>query len=454
MKTQKDINSYSYTPRYLTHRREGNYPANYGTYQQGGAEERRLLIRSTGKWKPGDGRKPEQPYTNSHAISNPLMGSVVAYQRNTGYGEFRHVFNGSLHNKGFWEGFSGDMNPAAHGGSVASFPVYNATGLNPDLLSQAEVKAYGKLDAFSPEKGDASVDVATAFGERRETGQLLMGAATGVLNVARVISGFDRHGWEFGLANALKSSFGVDVHPAELRRRYRRRAKRLSERSLKNEVTRGVAVATLMADVWLTYRLGVTPLMSELDGAYQALQDTRITPDQFMFRVSARHYRERGGLQKRPIDYKSSGIQEFYCFELHGYTVTFVACPHKGEIDKLARLGLDNLASTVWNLTTLTFVLDYLVSIGDWLEALNTPKRYVFQDGSWTQRIVRQYSTVLIGPEAKGRGHCTLDHTKRHVYTSFPVPIPPLSLNGEDLSLKRLLTMAALAVVKVRKLLT
>lgn len=455
MKTQKDVNSYTYTPVYGTNRREGNYPSGPSTSETGAVIVHRKLVRSTGQWKPGEGkRKPEQPYVNTLQQYSPVRGTIVAFERDTGYGEHKHTFTG-YRDGSFTEGFNTAMIPAWQGGSVSSFPAWDDLGVNPDLLSQAETKALNKLDQFAPSRGDASVDFAVAAGERRETGRMLKDATFGVLNLARACAGFSskRGGWEFGAADALRSAFGINVHPAELRRRYGRRMRRLETASLRGEITRGALTASLMADMWLTYRLGVTPLMSELDGLYNIVKHQPADPSNFTFKVSARHYRERGGLTERGIDYKSSGKQQFFVQELHGYTVTLCAAPNKQSMSKLTQFGLDNLPASIWELTTFTFVVDYFVNVGDFLQALNVPKRFEFVDGSWTQRIVRIYSMVLSGPGTKARGFASTDHMHRHVYGTFPVPMPPLSLNGEDLTLKRFVTMAALAVVKLRKLL-
>ncbi|DAD50667.1 maturation protein, partial [ssRNA phage SRR6960799_11] len=452
MKTQKDLNTTNYTDVYVHHQREGNYPADFGTYHSGTNYEVRVLTRSTGIWKPGGGRKPEQPYQNTRIQYRVPHGKVVAYERNRGYGEGRHVFNGSV-GTFFQDGFIGTLVPAHHGGSVASFPDISSLGVNPDLLSQAEVKCYNKLDALP--RGSALFDAAVAAGERRETARMLMSAVYGTLNLARAVHGIGGRGrqWEWGVSEVLKDAFGVNVHPARLRRRYQNRLRKLKKSTLAGEITRGVATASLMADMWLTYRLGVTPLMSELDGLYNIVKHQPADPSNFTFKVTARHYRERASMQQRGTDYKSSGRQEFYASELHGYTVTLVAAPTEAVTDTLSQLGLDNPAGTIWELTTLSFVVDYFVNVGSFLQALNVPKRFKFVDGSWTQRIVRTYSTSMIGPEANARGVATCDHTRRFVYEQFPVPIPPLSLNGEDLTAKRFLTMAALAVVKLRKLL-
>lgn len=452
MKTQKDINSAVYQRAYGSHRREGNYPANWGTYETGMNYEIRVLTRSTGKWKPGDGRKPEQPYQNTHIQYRVPHGNVAAFERNWGDGEHRHVFSGHV-GQTFQDGFQGSLVPAHHGGSVASFPDVGFLGVNPDLLSQAEVKAYNKLDALP--RGDATFDAATAAGERRETARMLASATAGTLNLGRAVSGFSGRGrqWEWGVSEVLRDAFGVGVHPARLRRKYQNRIRKLEKSTLRGEMTRGAATASLMADIWLTYRLGLTPLMSELDGLYNIIKHQPADFSNFTFKVTARHYRERGAMQARGLDYKSSGRQEFYVNELHGYTVTLVAAPTQAAMDRLTQFGLDNPASTIWELTTLSFVVDYFVNVGDWLQALNVPKRFQFIDGSWTQRIVRQYSTHMFGPGSQARGVATCDHTRRFVYDKFPVPTPPLSLNGEDLTVKRFLTMASLAIVKLRKLL-
>jgi len=410
----------------------------------------RTLTRSVGLWKPGQGRKPQQPYTNTEAMLHVPRGTVNAYVK-SGSREYRMSFSGAI-GMTFIQGFDGSMVPSAFGGSVKSFPMFHHKGVNPDLLSQAEVKCYNKLDQFSPER-EQKVDVSVAVGERRETARLLKDCALGILNLAKVVSGFSsRSGrWEFGLADAMRESFGVNVHPAELRRRYRRRLQKLSG-PRKSEILKGALTASLVADLWLTYKLAYTPLMSELGNAISAVTQKVADRDAYTYTVSARHYVQRGSMATRPIDYRSSGVQEFYVTELHGYTVTFVAAPSKRDMDRMAQLGLDNPLATAYELTTLSFVLDYFVNLGNFLEALNVPKRFEFIDGSWTQRIVRQYSTVFIGPEAKARGHASLDHTQRKVYSTFPVPIPPLSLSDRDLTAAQFLTLASLAVVKIRKL--
>lgn len=230
------------------------------------------------------------------------------------------------------------------------------------------------------------------------------------------------------------------------------RKKKLSDsRGLVKEVLRGALISSLIADIWLSYRLGISPLMSELGGAYNITQQEPYDIDKYTFKVSARHFRQRQSIAYGPLDYRGGKGQSFSCQELHGYTCTLVASPMSGEIDRAAQFGLDNLPATAWELTTLSFVVDYFVSIGNFLEALNVPKRFEFVDGSWTQRISRSYDSILVGPGTKASGAAFCSHTKRTVYTTFPVPIPPLSLNGQDLTVERFLTMASLAVVKLRK---
>lgn len=457
MKTSKDVDSTVYTPVYGRVAREGLYPDPGNWLQRGSNGDVRKLIRSVGVWKAGDGRKPEQPYVNTKHTYRQINGTVRCrapelYNPKGALYIFTGAINSSLPSNGFYPG----MSPSGMGGSVKSFPDWPSVGVNPDMLSQAEVKAYKKLDTFSLEKGDASVDFAVAAGERRETGRLLAGAAQGVLTLAKTVAaGFDNPRDVDSITNVLSQVFGAKPtakSKRQLKRMIAERRARL-KRSGFNQVLKGVLISSLVADVWLMHRLAVTPLLSELEGSLNILHQKVGLRDNWVYKVTARHYVNRSSVATKPIDTFNSGVQSFSCMELHGYTVTLVAAPLQGDIDRMAQLGLDNPLATLWELATLTFVVDYFVSVGDYLEALNVPKRFEFIDGSWCQRIVRLYGNLLVGDGTKASGVCSTDHTKRVVYQTFPVPIPPLSLSGKDITLNRFLTMAALAVAKTRKLL-
>lgn len=457
MKTSRNVNTTVDTPVFGRVARGGLYPDPGNWLQRGSNRDVRKLTRSVGVWKAGDGRKPEQPYENTTYVYRTLNGTVRCrypelYNPKGAEYVWTGAINSSLPSNGFYSG----MSPSGMGGSVKSFPEGASTGVNPDMLSQAEVKAYQKLDSFSPEKGDASVDFAVAAGERRETGRLLVGATNGLWQLAKAVAaGFDNPRDVDGIHHVLSQVFGARPNAKskrQLKRMIEERRVRL-KRSGWNQALKGALISSLVADVWLMHRLAVTPLLSELEGSLNVLRQKVGLRDNWVFKVTARHYVNRSSVATKPTDTFNSGVQSFSCMELHGYTVTFVAAPLQGDVDRMAQLGLDNPLATLWELATLSFVVDYFISVGNYLEALNVPKRFEWVDGSWCQRIVRLYGNLLTGDGTKASGLVSLDHTKRVVYKTFPVPIPPLSLSGKDITLNRFLTMAALAVAKTRKLL-
>jgi hypothetical protein len=142
--------------------------------------------------------------------------------------------------------------------------------------------------------------------------------------------------------------------------------------------------------------------------------------------------------------------------ELSGYTVTLIAVPHQTALADLSRLGLTNLPALAWELTPASFIVDYFYAFGPWLQSLKIPERFVWQDGSYTHRVRRIVTTTYSGAPSVVKlspGVTTLDYTKRSVYTTWPTPIPPLSLKGTVLSDKQTVNTGLVAIAKVRALL-
>jgi len=316
-------------------------------------------------------------------------------------------------------------------------------GVNPDLLSQAEVKCYNKLR--NTREPDA-VQLDIWYGERRETARLFQEVAESVWNVAKAIARKDYR----ASARAL-SAFGISATAHGEARRLRR-----VERLLRNELKRAPSAArrTLrgVEDAALTYNLGLSPLMQDLVSAHQRLLrgdldfGTRI-------KAVARHSILQDGTSLWKSDNGSVSCTSTLSY-VHGYTVTLVARPVKSDLARLASLGLTNPAATVWQLARFTFLIDYIVSIGPFLDALHTPMAFEFVEGSYTRRI-RRIITCRIdsrgGSVAEG-GRENLDFTQRSLYGSFPVPIPPLSLNGKDQSVTHAVNAGLIALKEFRKL--
>lgn len=319
-----------------------------------------------------------------------------------------------------------------------------APSVNPDLLSQAEVKALNKLR----DKTDAAdLDVGLWYAERRETAELFRDGAVGFLNLARAISQKDYK----KSAQVLKDAFGVSATPSGERARQRR-----VEKWLKKELKKTPSLAQLtyksVENAWLGYNLGLSPLLDDLQGAHQALLRGTL-PERMVIKSVSRH-----GVQEQGQDVQKFGSVMPWQVETtlshqHGYTVTLKASPLITEIARLQRLGLTNPLGTLYQATRLTFILDYFLKFGQYLEALNVPLGFMWVEGSWTHRIVTNVTFTCRsygGNVAKGRW--TRNHCQRKLYTNFPVPIPPLSLSGKDLTAKQATNTGVIALKSLREL--
>lgn len=400
----------------------GKVLVDFGNATGSGVHQRyeRKLVRSGGKFTPGT--RPQKPYLNHFLKFSYPSGRMRTKDGSNFFdteGDYGSYSQGGLTT-------SLDY-PHPRGGLYAPEIVGTAApSLNPDLLSQAEVKALNKL---RDKGGDSDIDFGLWFGERKETAQLVTRACKGLVDLAQAIA---RKDWGRS-ARAVKDAFGVSSSPSKERARQRR-----VERWLKWELKRAPSIAERtmrsLEDVALTYNLGISPLMGDIEATITRMRASLTTAAWLL--VRARHFREKGGTDVYSPSPDTSVTTVGY--ELHGYTVTLRAEPTVSTLSMLASWGLANPANTAYQLTRASWLFDYFVSMGPWLEASNVPLQYRFLDGSWTRRIVRNVTKTIETPGGrKAKGWLTLNHTQRFTYSSFPVTIPPLSLHGKDLSVKQ-----------------
>lgn len=302
--------------------------------------------------------------------------------------------------------------------------------INPDLLSQAEVKA---LNGLAQKTGEVDLELGVFYAERRETYDLFRKGAVGLAQLMRALRKADAA----AARQVLMGTFRLE------------RPK--NARQWASQVNRGAKgtkqLAELASSTALTWNLGISPLLHDLDSAAQRILrgDLSVTA---AVKSVARHSRVYNDVERIPMG-------PFRCESTnavtHGYTVTLVASPIESEVARLSRLGLTNPANIAYQATSLTFIVDYFVGLGDWLQALDIPQRFKFYQGSWTHRYIRLTTWKLTGAGASMRpGRLEIDYTRRRVYDAFPAPIPPLSLRGKDLSDKQVLNTGLVAISQVR----
>jgi hypothetical protein len=202
----------------------------------------------------------------------------------------------------------------------------------------------------------------------------------------------------------------------------------------------------------LAWNLGINPLLKDLETASQLLQSGLLTHD-WNLKSVARYGRVVNDVDK--TEWPNTGVRQTSTIsENHGYTVTLVGRPKATISALLSALGLTNLPSIAYQATSCTFIVDYFLALGPWLEAVSVPKDFEFVEGSWTQKVTRIVTQTVLGSgEEKMVGSYVLDYTRRKLYSGFPFPLPPLSFREKDLAEKQLLNTGLVAVQKIQQLL-
>lgn len=106
---------------------------------------------------------------------------------------------------------------------------------------------------------------------------------------------------------------------------------------------------------------------------------------------------------------------------------------------ELSSLGLLNPAEIVWEVTKYSFVVDWLVPVGNWLSALTADAGFTFISGSqsmksvrkvigvtrygaWPDKVVNLYSTSYLGYPTLPKYSGSFTEFQRTCYADTPVP--------------------------------
>lgn len=226
---------------------------------------------------------------------------------------------------------------------------------NPDVVEALNIKVRNKMLG---RLHDQSVNLGNAIGEGRQTVNLF---ATNAKRLAGAASDL-RSGNLVGAANRLL----VDT-PSHIIR-----GQRAFRRDLRRDYPRA------LANGWLELQYGWKPLLSDIFGSCQFLANRLYAAPRFKQRASVTQI-----VSDRRTDVISDNFRSNVYTEGR-YTETYIVYYSQSGNHDLASLGLINPAAIAWELTPFSFVVDWALPIGTWLNNLDATYGLTFVKGCHT----------------------------------------------------------------------
>lgn len=344
-------------------------------------EQYQLAIRNQG-WRP------PTPYA-----ATVVKGDVSSFQAS--YGTYNNRYPAATHN------CVGEIPYGNFGAGNVSAPMFHG-----DFEDRAVIKALLKLK-------DNKVNLSNAFAEREQTVGLAINTLKRLTTAARSL----RRGNIRGVAEALK--------PKGLKKLSKRHLNRIANAARKGDFHQS----------WLELQYGWKPLYADVYGAVSALHKAdQDNPHRYSQTVkgSVKEYiQETGDIYNSPdtgVRLEQETIGAVGCLVRLDY---FLENPFTGS---LASLGITNPAETLWEITPFSFVVDWFLPVGDYLQAMDAATGFTFRAGSrthWSMSNVvrtlyplgaREYESTGF---AFGIGRASSLAMERSIYSHSPLPRVP-----------------------------
>lgn len=155
----------------------------------------------------------------------------------------------------------------------------------------------------------------------------------------------------------------------------------------KGKLRQGANLSEYLADNWLYYRYGVRPVVQDIDAAGQAVAN-KLADLSTLSRLTSRGYAEDSDTVEFSHNHGEGHVREG--------TTTVVAKVRAGilyeQLQRPSEFGLTwrELPVTAWNLLPYSFVVDWFVNVGEFIQAIR-PFWGVTVLASWTTtEVVRE----------------------------------------------------------------
>lgn len=182
------------------------------------------------------------------------------------------------------------------------------------------------------------------------------------------------------------------------------------------------------ANAWLLLQYGVRPLINDITGALKALEKS-LDSSRYMKAGTRNTYEDT--IVK---DFSSDGVYHKQFWTLKADTAARVKYRISNtQLASLSSYGLTNPLTVAWELTKLSFVVDWALRVGAWLSAFDAYLGKSFESGSTTQFLRTRCDGVYIRTKAPGYNYYferrdygwSSVSCKREQLTGFPYPTLP-----------------------------
>lgn len=287
------------------------------------------------------------------------------------------------------------------------------------------------------------VNLGVAFLERKQTAGLFRSTVT---TLGDAISAAKAHDWR-KLKSVLKVNPRLTRREKDAIKRFGRSTKSVEHRK------------KLASDLWLANAYGLQPMLQDVRGAATALAEHDVaTPDRYRLKaVGSASVTDRFTTSTTAETGISSGAPANLTrkhrrvgsarYIIHAYM-------ENPALAQAAALGLTNPASWIWEKTPWSFVADWLLPIGAYLDSMDATLGWKFLAGSVTKRVIEEVRVSAVYPNTSGAGYdqkvCSASgvfgykNIQRSAITGFPFPSNVLNLIKNPLSTGHALNAFAL----------
>jgi hypothetical protein len=230
----------------------------------------------------------------------------------------------------------------------------------------------------------------------------------------------------------------------------------LLKKTQKKARRKGVSLARYLRDQWLSARYGWGPLLRDVDNVVKAVQSLQ---NRERIRHTARGHADLKDSVSHDKDLAAGSYtcayQTFLEIEYSVRAGIIYEMDHRNTFG----LSLSAVPSTAWELIPYSFVLDWFVNVGDYIQAI-VPKPGVSILGSWHTHkevwtsqatlSVKSYGSETIIDPGNAVGIATASTVTRVPGLPSPKLTPRFGVNDVDLGTVRIIDAIALITQRLK----